>query len=80
MPYLYSHKKLSKNSFLTLKIEISIQVMSLSHVKEEVYGALDKWAAFELKFPLEATMNGLRRLRENNQWHRVIQVLLIIFV
>ena len=49
-------------------------------MKEEVYGALDKWAAFELKFPLEATMNGLRRLRENNQWHRVIQVFVITFV
>eukprot|EP00250_Pteridium_aquilinum_P033869 c6525_g1_i1 orf=218-1318(+) len=49
-------------------------VMGLSDVKEEVYGALDEWAAFELEFPVVATRKALERLRNLEQWHRVIQV------
>lgn len=49
-------------------------VMGLSDVKEEVYGALDEWAAFELEFPIVATRKALERLRQLEQWHRIIQV------
>lgn len=50
------------------------KVMALSDVKEDVYGALDEWAAFELEFPLVATRMTLESLRKREQWHRVIQV------
>lgn len=49
-------------------------VMALPDVKEDVYGALDEWAAFELAFPIVATRKALERLRQQEQWHKIIQV------
>ncbi|KAH7387393.1 hypothetical protein KP509_16G020800 [Ceratopteris richardii] len=49
-------------------------VMSLSNVKEEIYGALDEWVAFEIEFPKIALGKALRRLKEREQWQRIIQV------
>ncbi|KAI5067373.1 hypothetical protein GOP47_0017901 [Adiantum capillus-veneris] len=50
------------------------KLTGLSDVKEDVFGALDEWAAFEFKFPIVATRKALERLRKEEQWHRVIQV------
>ncbi|TYI85995.1 hypothetical protein E1A91_D04G037000v1, partial [Gossypium mustelinum] len=40
---------------------------------ERVYGALDKWVAWETEFPLIAAAKALRILRKRSQWLRVIQ-------
>ncbi|KAG5520370.1 hypothetical protein RHGRI_033072 [Rhododendron griersonianum] len=49
-------------------------VSGLPNEKEAVYGALDKWTAWETEFPLIAASKGLRMLRKRSQWIRVIQV------
>lgn len=58
----------------TMARDLVKNVMGLSDIREEVYGALDEWAAFEVEFPLAATRSALERLRQQGQWHRVIQV------
>ncbi|KAJ8549404.1 hypothetical protein K7X08_033111 [Anisodus acutangulus] len=42
--------------------------------KESVYGALDKWIAWETEFPLIAAAKALRILRQQRLWKQVIQV------
>ncbi|KAJ9690839.1 hypothetical protein PVL29_013142 [Vitis rotundifolia] len=49
-------------------------VSELPNEKEAVYGALDKWTAWETEFPLIAAAKALTILRKRNQWKRVIQV------
>ncbi|GMP74070.1 hypothetical protein CsSME_00031599 [Camellia sinensis var. sinensis] len=49
-------------------------VSALPNEKEAVYGALDKWTAWETEFPLIAATKALRILRKRSQWIRVIQV------
>ncbi|CAK9169768.1 unnamed protein product [Ilex paraguariensis] len=49
-------------------------VSGLPNEKEAIYGALDKWTAWETEFPLIAATKALRILRKRNQWIRVIQV------
>lgn len=49
-------------------------VSGLPNEKEAVYGALDKWTAWEAEFPLIAVSKALRILTRRNQWTRVIQV------
>ncbi|KAH0985469.1 hypothetical protein GBA52_012646 [Prunus armeniaca] len=49
-------------------------VSGLPNEKETVYGALDKWTAWETEFPLIAAVKALRILRKRSQWVRVIQV------
>ncbi|KAL7212703.1 hypothetical protein ACSBR2_015392 [Camellia fascicularis] len=49
-------------------------VSGLANEKEAVYGALDKWTAWETEFPLIAAAKALRILRKRSQWIRVIQV------
>ncbi|MCO5573371.1 hypothetical protein L7F22_027140 [Adiantum nelumboides] len=49
-------------------------VTSLSNVKAEIYAALDEWLAFEVEFPKIALGKALRRLKEQEQWQRIIQV------
>ncbi|KAK4589421.1 hypothetical protein RGQ29_020129 [Quercus rubra] len=49
-------------------------VSGLPNEKEAVYGALDKWTAWETEFPLIAAAKALRILRKRSQWKRVIQV------
>ncbi|XP_031256786.1 pentatricopeptide repeat-containing protein At4g18975, chloroplastic isoform X4 [Pistacia vera] len=49
-------------------------VSELPNEKEAVYGALDKWTAWETEFPLIATAKALNMLRQRGQWRRVIQV------
>ncbi|XP_058090198.1 pentatricopeptide repeat-containing protein At4g21190 isoform X2 [Magnolia sinica] len=49
-------------------------IMGLSNVKEEVYGALDSFIAWELEFPLIAVKKALRTLENEKEWKRIIQV------
>ncbi|KAI3456088.1 hypothetical protein Pfo_012751 [Paulownia fortunei] len=49
-------------------------ISRLPNEKEAVYGALDKWIAWETEFPLIAAAKALRILRKSNQWKRIIQV------
>lgn len=49
-------------------------VSGLPSEKEAVYGALDKWTAWETEFPSIAAAKALRILRKRSQWNRVIQV------
>ncbi|GAY34854.1 hypothetical protein CUMW_013700 [Citrus unshiu] len=49
-------------------------VSELPNEKHAVYGALDKWTAWETEFPLIAAAKALRILRKRGQWLRVIQV------
>lgn len=49
-------------------------VSELPNEKEAVYGALDKWTAWETEFPLIAAAKALKILRQRRQWMRVIQV------
>lgn len=49
-------------------------VSGLPNEKEAVYGALDKWTAWETEFPLIAAAKALTILRKRSHWKRVIQV------
>ncbi|XP_061984548.1 pentatricopeptide repeat-containing protein At4g18975, chloroplastic isoform X1 [Populus nigra] len=49
-------------------------VSELPNEKEAVYGALDKWTAWETEFPLIAAAKALKILQQRRQWTRVIQV------
>lgn len=55
------------------------QICELPNEKEAVYGALDKWSAWETEFPLIAVAKALKILRKRGQWVRVIQVRLPLF-
>lgn len=46
----------------------------LSNVKEEVYGALDSFIAWELEFPLIVVKKALKTLEFQKEWKRIIQV------
>ncbi|KAL1367295.1 hypothetical protein HN51_021335 [Arachis hypogaea] len=49
-------------------------IRQLSNVKEEVYGALDSYVAWELEFPLITMKKALKTLEDQQEWKRVIQV------
>lgn len=51
-----------------------LQVKGLSNVKEEVYGALDSFIAWELEFPLVVVKKALKTLETEKEWKRIIQV------
>lgn len=46
----------------------------MSNVKEEVYGALDSFIAWELEFPLIVVKKALKSLENEKEWKRIIQV------
>lgn len=46
----------------------------MSNVKEEVYGALDAFIAWDLEFPLITVKKALKTLEVEKEWKRVIQV------
>ncbi|XP_051184448.1 pentatricopeptide repeat-containing protein At4g21190 [Lolium perenne] len=54
-------------------------IKDLSNVKEEVYGALDSFVAWELEFPLIAVKKALHTLEEEKEWKRIIQVIKWMF-
>ncbi|KAG6420630.1 hypothetical protein SASPL_117165 [Salvia splendens] len=49
-------------------------IKGLSNVKEEVYGALDSFIAWELEFPLITVKKALKSLENEKEWKRIIQV------
>ncbi|KAF3449825.1 hypothetical protein FNV43_RR05904 [Rhamnella rubrinervis] len=49
-------------------------ISDLPNEKGAVYGALDKWTAWEAEFPLVAASKALRILKRSSQWIRLIQV------
>ncbi|KAJ1439929.1 Tetratricopeptide-like helical domain superfamily [Sesbania bispinosa] len=49
-------------------------IKELSNVKEEVYGALDTYVAWELEFPLITVKKALKTLEYEREWKRIIQV------
>ncbi|KAG8372960.1 hypothetical protein BUALT_Bualt12G0121400 [Buddleja alternifolia] len=49
-------------------------IKELSNVKEEVYGALDSFIAWELEFPLITVKKALKHLENEKEWKRIIQV------
>ncbi|KAL8234274.1 hypothetical protein R6Q59_020374 [Mikania micrantha] len=49
-------------------------VCGLPNEKETVYGALDKWTAWESEFPVIAVAKALNILKQRKLWKRVIQV------
>lgn len=54
-------------------------IKDLSNVKEEVYGALDSFVAWELEFPLIAVKKALKTLEDEKEWKRIIQVIKWMF-
>lgn len=48
--------------------------------KDAIYGALDAWVAWEESFPIGVLKNVLLSLEKEKQWHRVVQVLRVIFL
>ncbi|XP_010941220.1 pentatricopeptide repeat-containing protein At4g21190 isoform X2 [Elaeis guineensis] len=54
-------------------------VKGLSNVKEEVYGALDSFIAWDLEFPLIAVKKALKTLEIEKEWKRIIQVIKWMF-
>ncbi len=49
-------------------------ISELPSAKEEIYGALDAFIAWELEFPIIAIKKALLIMAEDQQWKRVIQV------
>ncbi|KAH7557702.1 hypothetical protein JRO89_XS11G0205700 [Xanthoceras sorbifolium] len=53
---------------------VYILIKELSNVKEEVYGALDSFIAWDLEFPLITVKKALKTLENDREWKRIIQV------
>ncbi|EER97347.1 hypothetical protein BDA96_02G346500 [Sorghum bicolor] len=49
-------------------------VSKLPNEREAIYGALDKWSAFEPEFPIIAAAKALGMLKRRQKWLRIIQV------
>ncbi|KAJ4870483.1 Pentatricopeptide repeat-containing protein [Raphanus sativus] len=49
-------------------------IKELSNVKEEVYGALDSFIAWELDFPLVTVKKALAILQDEREWKKIVQV------
>lgn len=47
-------------------------------MKEEVYGALDAFIAWDLEFPLITVKKAIKSLEEQKEWKRVIQVIVLV--
>ncbi|RRT59810.1 hypothetical protein B296_00037463 [Ensete ventricosum] len=54
-------------------------IKGLSNVKEEVYGALDSFVAWELEFPLIVVKKTLKTLEMEREWKRIVQVVKWMF-
>ncbi|KAL8151938.1 hypothetical protein V2J09_021746, partial [Rumex salicifolius] len=49
-------------------------IKELSNIKEEVYGALDAFVAWELEFPLITVKKAIKTLEDEKDWKRIIQM------
>ncbi|KAL2341066.1 hypothetical protein Fmac_009006 [Flemingia macrophylla] len=71
---------LSLQLYVSLPVDILLiqnlrsGVCELPNQKETVYGALDKWTAWEIEFPLIAVAKALKSLRKRGLWLRVIKL------
>ncbi|KAH9783905.1 PPR containing-like protein [Citrus sinensis] len=50
-------------------------LLDLKNSKEDVYGTLDAWVAWEQNFPVGSLKKALLALEKEQQWHRVVQVI-----
>nr|ACU23645.1 unknown [Glycine max] len=66
-----THKKIGTISKAAKLVK---SIKELSNVKEEVYGALDSYVAWELEFPLITVKKALKTLEFEQDWKRVIQI------
>ncbi|KAI5348950.1 hypothetical protein L3X38_001837 [Prunus dulcis] len=75
MALQFGMKFVRDTNFSSISVESDSQatISGLPNEKETVYGALDKWTAWETEFPLIAAVKALRILRKRGQWVRVIQ-------
>lgn len=68
--------KIGDNVSRRNKIILLVKIlMDLEDSKKAVYSTLDAWVASECDFPIGPLKNVLLQLEEQNQWHRVIQVI-----
>lgn len=66
----------SRNRIGTISKSVKLVecIKGLSNVKEEVYGALDSFIAWELEFPLITVKKALKSLENEKEWKRIIQM------
>ena len=55
-----------------------MQLLDLKDSKEAVYGTLDAWVAWEHNFPLVSLKRALLVLQKEEQWHRIVQVKVVL--
>ncbi|KAI9162144.1 hypothetical protein LWI28_024275 [Acer negundo] len=67
-------KSRSKIGTVSKSAKMVACIKGLSNVKEEVYGALDSFIAWELEFPLITVKKALKTLEHEKDWKRIIQV------
>ncbi|CAH9140908.1 unnamed protein product [Cuscuta epithymum] len=71
-PRVWKSKRRIGTISKSLKLVESIK--GLSNVKEEVYGSLDAFVAWELEFPLVTVKKALKILEREKEWKRIIQM------
>lgn len=67
-------KQKKKIGTISKSLKLVECIKGLSNVKEEVYGALDSFIAWELEFPLITVKKALKILENEKEWKRIIQV------
>lgn len=67
-------KNKSKIGTVSKAAKLVERVKELSNVKEEVYGDLDSFIAWELEFPLITLKKALKTLEDEKEWKKIIQV------
>ncbi|KAL5142258.1 Pentatricopeptide repeat-containing protein [Glycine soja] len=68
-----THKKIGTISKAAKLVK---SIKELSNVKEEVYGALDSYVAWELEFPLITVKKALKTLEFEQDWKRITKWML----
>ncbi|KAK3037237.1 hypothetical protein RJ639_030130 [Escallonia herrerae] len=71
-PRVWKTKK--KIGTISKSLKLVDCIKELSNVKEEVYGALDSFIAWELEFPIITVKKALKTLENEKEWKRIIQV------
>ncbi|XP_057463010.1 pentatricopeptide repeat-containing protein At4g21190-like [Actinidia eriantha] len=67
-------KTTKKIGTISKSVKLVECVKELSNVKEEVYGVLDSFIAWELEFPLITVKKALKTLEDQKEWKRIIQL------
>ncbi|GFZ00436.1 hypothetical protein Acr_14g0000720 [Actinidia rufa] len=71
-------RKIQMGESVSRKDKIDFLICTLLDIKdskEAVYGVLDAWVAWEQNFPIGPLKRVLLTLEEEQQWHRVVQVI-----